>query len=148
MKKLDVEKLRRIEQKKSSLQNRHQTTCQRFQSTFELLYNRAGAILLFVEYERGRSTMAVGVYHEVTYQFWTQNFLLIFFRTACKVLASQYQRSKIQSWNFVFKLKFYYINRPLATRKWHQKWNWQPNKKFLLVKFHIFFLLLKINVFH
>ena len=59
--------------------------------------------------------MAVGVYHEVTYQFWTQNFLLIFFRTACKVLASQYQRSKIQSWNFVFKLKFYYTNRTLYT---------------------------------
>ena len=53
-----------------------------------IMDTRAGAILLFVEYERGRSTMAVGVYHEVTYQFWTQNVLLIFFRTACKVLAS------------------------------------------------------------
>ena len=54
------------------------------------MYSRAGAILLFVEYEGGRSTMAVGVYHEVTYHFWAQNFLLIFFPKASKVLASQY----------------------------------------------------------
>ena len=54
------------------------------------MHDRAGAILLFVEYEGGRSTMAVGVYHEVTYHFWAQNFLLIFFRQASKVLASQY----------------------------------------------------------
>ena len=58
------------------------------EALFRYVEARAGAILLFVEYEGGRSTMAVGVYHEVTYQFWTQNFLLIFFRTACKVLAS------------------------------------------------------------
>ena len=60
-------------------------------------------------------------------------------RTASKVLASQYWRPIFRGRNFGLKLKFYYANRPLGTRKWHQNWNWWPNKKFLLVKFHDFF---------
>ena len=55
-------------------------------------------------------------------------------REASKVLASQYWRSKIRGRNFGLKLKFYYANRPLGTRKWHQNWNWTPNEPFLLVK--------------
>ena len=55
-------------------------------------------------------------------------------RQASKVLASMYWRSKIRGRNFGLKLKFYYANRPLGTRKWHQIWNWTPNETFLLVK--------------
>ena len=53
---------------------------------------------------------------------------------ASKVLASHYWRSKIRGRNFGLKLKFYYANRPLGTRKWHQNWNWTPNETFLFVK--------------
>ena len=56
-------------------------------------------------------------------------------RSASEVLASMYWRSKIRGWNFGLKLKFYYTNRPLGTRKWHQNLNWTPNETFLLVKF-------------
>ena len=56
-------------------------------------------------------------------------------RSASEVSALQYWRSKIQGWNFGLKLKFYYTNRPLGTRKWHQNLNWTPNETFLLVKF-------------
>ena len=31
--------------------------------------------------------------------------------------------------------KFYYIYRPLGTRKWHQNSNWTRNETFLLVKY-------------
>ena len=54
-------------------------------------------------------------------------------RQASKVLASMYWRSKIQGRNFGLKLKSYYANRPLGTRKWLQNLNWTPNKTFLLV---------------
>ena len=55
-------------------------------------------------------------------------------QSASKVWASMYWRSKIWGWNFGLKLKFYYTNRPLGTRKWHQNLNWTPNKGGLLVK--------------
>ena len=55
-------------------------------------------------------------------------------QSASKVWASMYWRSKIWGRNFGLKLKFYYTNRPLGTRKWHQNLNWTPNKTFLLVK--------------
>ena len=54
-------------------------------------------------------------------------------RTASKVLASMYWRSKIRGRNFGLKLKFYYTNRPLGTRKWHQNLNVTQNETFLLV---------------
>ena len=66
-------------------------------------------------------------------------------RTASKVLASQYWRPIFRGRNFGLKLKFYYANRPLGTRKWHQNWNWWPNKKILLVKIHDFFPPPEIN---
>ena len=56
-------------------------------------------------------------------------------RQASKVLASMYWRSKIRGRNFGLKLKSYYANRPLGTRKWLQNLNRTPNKTFLLVKF-------------
>ena len=55
-------------------------------------------------------------------------------QSASKVWASMYWRSKIWGRNFGLKLKFYYTNRPLGARKWHQKLNWIPNKGGLLVK--------------
>ena len=54
-------------------------------------------------------------------------------RQASKVLASMYWRSKIQGRNFGLKLKSYYANRPLGTRKWLQNLNRTPNKTFLIV---------------
>ena len=53
-------------------------------------------------------------------------------------MASVYWRSKIRGRNFGLKLKFYYTNRPLGTRKSHQNLNWTPNKSFLLVKLNDF----------
>ena len=41
-----------------------------------------------------------------------------------KLWPPQDLRSKIRGRNFGFKLKFYYANRPLGTRKWHQNLNW------------------------
>ena len=52
-----------------------------------------------------------------------------------EVSASMYWRSKIWGRNFGLKLKFYYTNRPLGTRKWHQNSNWTTNETFLLLKF-------------
>ena len=56
-------------------------------------------------------------------------------RAAFKVLASQYRRPIFRGRNFGLKLKSYYANRPLGTRKWHQNLNWTRNETFLLVKF-------------
>ena len=47
------------------------------------------------------------------------------------VLALQYWRLIFWGRNFGFKLKFYYANRPLGTRKWYQNWNWTSNETFL-----------------
>ena len=57
-----------------------------------------------------------------------------FSRSASKVSASKYWRSKIRGWNFGLKLKFYYSSWPLGTRKCHQNLNWWSNKKVLFIK--------------
>ena len=62
-------------------------------------------------------------------------FFLELFPTAFQVSALQYWRSKIRGRNFGLKLKSYYANRPLGTRKQLQNLNRTPNKTFLLVKF-------------
>ena len=45
-----------------------------------------------------------------------------------------YWRPKFWGRNFGLKLKFFYTNQPLGTRKWHQNCNLTPNKTFLFVK--------------